>query len=216
MNNVVIESGKQSKYCIIWMHGLGADGHDFEDIIPELKLGDLPIKFIFPHAPIIPITINQGVKLRAWYDITSLSSIDRKVDVRGIEKSIDNIHKLINDVILSGITSDNIILAGFSQGGVIATYAALMARYNIRAAIALSTYLPETKHFLPKCTNLSMPIMICHGNDDHVVPVELGLKLNEDLIKLGIRTQWKIYPMQHSVCQQEIDDISQFIHKLFG
>ena len=144
MNYELIEPKSQSKFCVIWLHGLGADGHDFVDIVDHLDVSIKNIRFIFPHADVIPVTIDMGMQVRAWYDIKSLDadSLNRVVDIQGINTSIEKLNNLIDEQVSQGIASENIILAGFSQGGVIATYATILSKRKFAGLMALSTYLP--------------------------------------------------------------------------
>ncbi|GAB4224319.1 MAG: carboxylesterase [Francisella sp.] len=221
MNYEIIESSKNAKFCVIWLHGLGADGHDFIDIINHFDVDVDQIRFIFPHADIMPVTINNmGMPMRAWYDIKSLdaSSLNRVVDVDGIKNSIAKINKLIDKQVNQGIASENIILSGFSQGGVIATYTAITSQRKLGGVIALSTYLPAWEYFKNKIStvNKGMPILVCHGTNDQVLPEILGYDLSNKLKENGFINEYKNYAgMQHSVCMTEIKDISNFIAETF-
>ncbi len=205
------------QYSIIWMHGLGADGHDFEAIVPELDLPDNhKTGFIFPHAPIQPVTINGGMEMRSWYDILEMS-LERKVDITGIYQSSSAIESLIQQEVDRGIPTDNIMLAGFSQGGVIALQTALKAQYKLAGIMALSTYLPTLNEITNDASqeNSNIPIFMAHGNIDPVVDMQMGLQVFHQLKALNYPISWHEYHMQHSVCQQEIVDISHFIKSVF-
>ncbi len=192
---------------VIWLHGLGADGHDFEPIIPHLNLpDDLKIRFIFPHAPKMPVTINGGFVMRAWYDILE-RSIDRKVDIQGVQKSCELIVGLIQQEIARGIDPEKIILAGFSQGGVIALETGLRYQPPLASIIALSTYVADQSN-IPKGM---MPIFFGHGTMDEVVPLTLGEQARIALESQGHIVDWHLYPIQHSVSQEEIVDIGLWI-----
>lgn len=203
-------------YTIIWLHGLGADGHDFEGIIPELNLDDsLGIKFVFPHAPIRPVTINGKIEMRAWYDIVGFNLNDR-ADIGGINQSINLIDQIIQNEIKSGISERNIILAGFSQGAVIALHMLLRSGYRFPAVIALSSYLPcfnEIKNEI-SAKDKSTEVFFAHGTLDPVVPYNFGKEAYEELTKIGFICSWYDYPMQHQVCWNEIKDLSAFITKI--
>ena len=221
MNYELVESKGNAQFCIIWLHGLGADGHDFVDIVGHLDVSVENIRFVFPHADIIPVTINMGMQMRAWYDIKSLDadSLNRVVDVQGINSSIEKLNSLIDQQISQGIPSENIILAGFSQGGVIATYTTILSKRKFAGLIALSTYLPAWDKFKDNITeiNKTASILVCHGTHDHVLPEVLGQDLSTKLSKNGFSNEYKHYSgMQHSVCIEEIKDISNFIAKAFN
>ncbi len=205
------------RYTIIWMHGLGADGHDFESIVPELGLpDDLGIRFCFPNAPVRPVTINGGMAMRAWYDIMDMS-LERQVDKAGIAESSASILKLIDREIEGGVSSENILLAGFSQGGVIALDAGLKCPHRLAGILALSCYLPTWPEIVPVLSeaNRSLPIMMAHGLSDNVVAREAGRAAFEALTSMGYSVDWKEYPMAHSVCLEEVQDIADFIRQCF-
>lgn len=213
MNAVIIEPKKSAKYCVIWLHGLGADGHDFEPIVPELGLSQIPTRFIFPHAPIRPITINGGMAMRGWYDILSITELKRDVDVKGIRESLQTIEQMIQSQLDQGIASDKIFIAGFSQGGVIAAYTALLSKHHFAGVLALSTYLPAWDDFKDQVTqaNIDTPIFVGHGTQDPIVPLKAGEMLYQQLQSLGMPATWRTYLMPHSVCAEEVNDIRQFI-----
>ena len=199
---------------VIWLHGLGADGHDFEPVVPELKLPDTSaIRFIFPHAPSIPVTINNGMVMPAWYDILDMS-IDKKVDEKQLLASSQAITALIDKVISRGIDSTRIVIAGFSQGGAVGYQAALTYTKPLAGLIAMSTYFATSASILPSKENKSLPIQIYHGRMDPVVPEPLGKIAYEGLKVLGYSVNYQTYPMQHSVCAEEINDISRWIQKI--
>lgn len=208
-------STEKSSHSIIWLHGLGADGHDFEPIVEELKL-TLPIRFIFPHAPDMPVTINNGMRMPAWYDITS-SQIDNQPDEVGIRTSQKSLLALIEKEIARGIKSHNIILAGFSQGGAIALHTGLRYDKPLAGIMGLSTYLPllNTVENEIHEANRGTPIFLAHGSYDQVIPLQLATTTNACLHKFNYTAELKTYPMEHSVCPEEIDDISDWINRLF-
>lgn len=202
-----------AKYSIIWLHGLGADGSDFVPIIPELNIpSSLAIRFIFPHAPVMPVTINQGYEMRAWYDIYGVT-IAAKIDADGIAKSVAAVNQLIQREVGRGIAAENIILAGFSQGAVIALTAGLTHINKLRGIIALSGYLPLADQVLSNL-NTTTPIFIAHGTEDSVVPYVMGTATYVALKQAGLPVDWRSYPMAHSVCGEELRDISLWIQKV--
>lgn len=204
-------------YSVIWLHGLGADGHDFEGIVPELHLNAASsIHFIFPNAPVQPVTINRGMQMRAWYDILDITQ-EHAVDTAGIYQSSILINRLIEKEIDKGIASEHILLAGFSQGGVIALHAGLRCPHKLAGIIALSAYLPT----LPELTaerstaNFATPIFMAHGIIDPVVAVESGKAAYHALQAMEYPIEWHDYVMEHAVCQDEIAQIATFINTLF-
>ena len=205
------------QYSIIWLHGLGADGHDFENIAEQLHLkAAANIHFIFPNAPIQAVTINGGTKMRAWYDILEMS-LERRVDITGIYQSESAIKQLIELEINKGIRPENILLAGFSQGGVIALHTGLRYPHKLAGIIGLSTYLPTLKHSSSehRPENASIPIFMAHGILDSIVEIETGKAVATELMNLGYPVQWHDYLMEHSVCVEEIAHLSTFINELF-
>jgi len=204
------------KMAVIWLHGLGADGHDFVSIVPELHLpNDLPVKFIFPHAPMRPITINNGCVMRAWYDIKQLNGSLGEEDEAGIRDSAAKIHALIEQEKSLGLPSDKIILAGFSQGGAMALYVGLRYPEKLAGIIALSSYLPLNKLLTQEksAANQDVPIMMAHGTEDPLIPVMFAKASKDFLIQHGYQVAWHTYPMSHTVCIQEIDDISRWLQQ---
>ena len=206
---------KQSDHSVIWLHGLGADGHDFEPIVGELKL-NMPVRFIFPNAPEMPVTINNGMRMPAWYDIKA-PQINQQQDEAGIEKSQRSILALIQREIDRGVKSNNIILAGFSQGGAVALHTALRFEQPLAGIMGLSTYLPLAdkveKDIQP--ANKNTPIFLAHGNYDQVIPVQLAEQTQQTLNSFGYQTEFNKYNMEHSVCAEEINDISDWINRCF-
>lgn len=204
-----------STHSIIWLHGLGADGHDFEPIVGELKLTQ-KIRFIFPHAPVMPVTINNGMSMPAWYDITAVQ-IDQRQDEAGIRQSAQSVIALIEREIQRGINSRHIILAGFSQGGAIALHTGLRYEKPLAGIMGLSTYLPLAESIETEihASNKHTAIFLAHGKHDPIVPPQLAVATNATLNKLGYQTELKQYEMEHSVCPEEIDDISNWINACF-
>lgn len=198
---------------VIWLHGLGADGHDFVPIIPELRLTPPGVlRFVFPHAPVRPVTLNGGMPMRAWYDILELSAEGRK-DEAGTRASAARIGALIEREIGRGVATTRIILAGFSQGGAIALHAALRYPQRLGGVMALSTYLPlhESVASEASAANRHLPILMCHGLHDPMLSLALGEQSHDFLASLGYAIEWKPYPMQHEVCRREIDDIATWL-----
>lgn len=201
---------------IIWLHGLGADGHDFVNIVPELNLPkDLALRFVFPHAPVRPVTLNAGYEMRAWYDIKGLDAASRQDEV-GIQESTQAIHGLIEKEKQLGIPVDRIILGGFSQGGAIALYCGLRYPQRLAGIMALSTYLPLSATLPQEISeaNRDTSIFMVHGNDDQVLPLQWALGSRDILLELAYPVEFKIYPMPHSVCAEEIKDIANWIKKV--
>ena len=218
LSTIEIQPKSTHKYSIIWLHGLGADGHDFEGIIPQLHLmNEDHINFIFPNAPIQAVTINGGMEMRAWYDILE-RSLDRKVDISGIYQSADLVDQLINQEIMKGILPENILLAGFSQGGVIALHSGLNFPHKLAGIIALSTYFPTLEKLKnePLSINNATPIFMGHGILDSVVAIESGKAVFNSLNDLNFTIQWHEYLMEHSICNEEIKHISSFINSIFA
>jgi phospholipase/carboxylesterase len=198
---------------VIWLHGLGADGHDFENIVPELHLPEnLPVRFVFPHAPMRPVTINNGYVMRAWYDIKQLDSFSNQ-DEAGICESEQTICSLIEHEKTLGIPCNKIILAGFSQGGAIALHTGLHYPEQLAGILALSTYLPLSEQFQieTKRINQTIPIMMAHGTADPLIPIKFAEASRDLLTTNGYKVEWHTYPIQHSICPEEIQDIGKWI-----
>jgi phospholipase/carboxylesterase len=213
MDAVEIETGSPPDAAVIWLHGLGADGHDFEPVVPELRLAK-PVRFVFPHAPVQPVTINNGMRMRAWYDIFQFGP--GREDDKGIRASQALIEQLIADEVKRGLSEDKIVLAGFSQGGAIVLQTALRYPKRLAGVMALSTYLPiaATLDTERSAANAGIPIFMAHGSYDDVIPVRRAQASREVLEKLGYRIEWHEYPMPHSVCGEEIAHISKFLTTL--
>ncbi|MFO7593837.1 MAG: alpha/beta hydrolase-fold protein [Pseudomonadota bacterium] len=209
---LVIEPPQTATASVIWLHGLGADGHDFEPIVPELGLGDAPIRFIFPHAPERPVTVNMGYVMRAWYDLTTLD-LSEGEDEAGTRESEQLLRHWIEHEIAHGIAAERIILAGFSQGGAIALHTGLRYPEKLGGIMALSTYLPladtvaDEKH----AANADTPIFMAHGSDDPVIPPAFAEQSRDQLHSLGHEVEWHEYPMPHSVCMEEIQAIGAWL-----
>jgi len=202
----------EASHAVIWLHGLGADGHDFEPVVPELQLADIPVRFIFPHAPIQPVTINGGMHMRAWYDIRS-PQLQQDEDESGIRRSQALLENLIAREGERGIPGQRIILAGFSQGGAIALQTGLRHAEPLGGILALSTYLPLVGSLEKERNeaNYTIPIMMAHGRFDPIVPLSLAEDSRYFLQQAGYQVEWSVYPMQHQVCMEEIQDISAWL-----
>lgn len=215
---VTVEPTSVHKATVIWLHGLGADGHDFEPIVPELKLpAELGVKFVFPHAPVIPVTINGGYQMRAWYDIRN-ADLSQREDEAGVRQSAKQVEQLINHEIEQGIPADRIILAGFSQGGAIALHLATRLEKKLAGIIALSTYLTVPDKLADEKTdaNLDTKIFMAHGQQDPVVPMQRGQFSAKVLEENGFKVQWSDYPMPHAVCLEEIQALGKYIEEVLG
>ncbi len=216
---VIVEhnpSNKPISSAVIWLHGLGASGHDFEPIVPELNLDkDLSVRFIFPHAPHRPVTINNGFVMPAWYDILE-RSLDRKVDIEQIKESSQQIRSLINQQKQLGISSENIVIAGFSQGGAVAYHTALGHDEKLAGLLALSTYLATDGDLDYQEVNHNIPIKIDHGTHDPVVPEILGQRATQLLTTKGYDVNYHTYPMAHQVCLQQITAIGSWLNKILS
>ena len=202
------ETGSNPDAAIIWLHGLGADGNDFAPIVPALELPDeLHVRFVFPHAPSIPVSINGGFVMPAWYDILEME-IDRRVDSEQLLISAERVSSLITRERERGISSKRIILAGFSQGGAVAYQCGLSLSHPLGGILAMSSYFATADSLVPHAANRGVPIAIHHGVYDPVVPESLGRRAFEKLEGLGYLVQYKNYPMEHAVCPEQISDIS--------
>jgi phospholipase/carboxylesterase len=216
LSAIEIETGKNPVYSVIWLHGLGADGSDFVPVVPELGLGSPPaVRFVFPHAPHIPVTCNGGYVMRAWYDIISLESTSRRIDEAGIVHSRAAIRALIARENQRGIPCANIFLAGFSQGGAVAYTTALTHPEPLAGLVALSTYLPSADLVAREAhaANRAIPIFAAHGTDDDVVSPLLGRQARDFLSERGYALEWHEYPMSHAVCMEEIEAIGEWLRK---
>lgn len=217
LESITILPAKSAVGSVIWLHGLGADGHDFSDIIPKLSLPkDLHLRFIFPHAPIRAITLNSGTRMRAWYDIHSLSDLTRE-DKEGIAQAQRSINQLIEEEISKGVLSNHIVLAGFSQGGAMALHTGLRYLKSLAGIIALSTYLPLADQLAVEASvvNKKIPIFIAHGNSDPILPLTLGKQTFQLLNQLGYPVEWQDYAMGHQVCYEEIKAIGKWLSNCF-
>jgi phospholipase/carboxylesterase len=213
LETVEVEPGAAADAAVLLMHGLGADGHDFESLVPELRLPASPsVRWIFPHAPVRPVTINGGFRMRAWYDIVAL---DRSAaeDEAGIRESAEAIGALVRRERERGMAADRIVLAGFSQGGAMALFAALRWPERLAGVVALSTYMPLAATLPAEAhpANAAVPVFMAHGTFDPLVPLALGERSRDLLRSRGHDVEWHAYPMPHSVCAEEVRDLRGFL-----
>ncbi len=214
-----INTGANPEYAVIWMHGLGADGHDFEPIVPHLGIpSGLAVRFVFPHALMRPVTVNNGAVMRAWYDIIELGSTSKGQDEAGIRHSAAAISALIDRQVELGISASNIVLAGFSQGGAMALHVGLRYPKTLAGIMSLSAYMlfPDRLQTEHSEANARTPVFIGHGTQDPMVPFFLGEAARKDLENSGWPVQWHSYPIPHSVSQPEIMDIGRWLLSLFN
>ena len=213
------ETGPAPAWTVLWLHGLGADGHDFAPIVPELVRPQWPaLRFVFPHAPVRPVTINGGMRMRAWYDIVGMDFATR-ADAAGIEESVAQVEALVEREAGRGIAAERLLLAGFSQGGAITLAAGITRSRPLAGLIALSTYLPMTPaqaQAALKPEAASQPVFMAHGQFDPVVPYAGGDMSANALRALGFEVEWHRYPMQHAVCAEEIRDLGDWMTARFA
>jgi phospholipase/carboxylesterase len=198
---------------VILLHGLGADGNDFVPIVGELGLPDsLPVRFVFPHAPLRPVTVNNGLVMRAWYDITEFTP-EGRADKAGTVESSRRVADYIDREAQRGVAAARVVLAGFSQGGAVALYTGLRYPERLAGILAMSCYLPfpETLAAEKSAANAAVPILMCHGRSDPIVPIGMGLEAREELKAQGFTPQWHDYPMQHAVCMEEIAEVARWL-----
>ena len=215
---IEIETAASPGASIIWMHGLGADGHDFVDVVPELSLPARPgVRFVFPHAPMRPVTINGGYVMRAWYDIRDDGGV-RREDSAGVRASQKAVEALIAREKERGVPAAAIVLAGFSQGGAMALHTALRHTERLAGVMALSCSLPLADTLAAEAApaNRDVSIFMAHGTHDPMIPMARALRAREVLTGLGYRLEWHEYPMPHSVCVEEIADIGVWLGKVLG
>ena len=213
---IEIETGKKPTASIIWLHGLGADGNDFAPIVPELRLPKTAIRFVFPHAPVRPVTINGGMRMRAWYDIAD--DANRREDEGGVRASQASIETLIAREKERGTKAERLVLAGFSQGGAIALHTGLRHAERIAGIMALSSYVPIGEKVLAEASaaNRNVPIFMAHGTYDPIIPFGRAEQSRELLQSLGYPVEWREYRMPHSVCPEELADIGAWLGKVLG
>ena len=216
LDAIEIETVKNPTASVIWLHGLGADGNDFAPIVPELRLPKAGIRFVFPHAPVRPVTINAGMRMRAWYDIAD--GANRREDERGVRASQVLIEALIAREKERGTKAGRLVLAGFSQGGAIALHAGLRDPERNAGIMALSAYVPVGEKLSAErsTANRDVPIFMGHGSDDPIIPLVRAEQSRNLLKSLGYPVEWHEYGMPHSVCPEELTDIGTWLRKVLG
>ncbi|MET4026318.1 phospholipase/carboxylesterase [Marinobacter sp. MBR-99] len=216
LNTLQIDTGDNPQTTVIWLHGLGASGHDFQPVVPEFRFSqEQPVRFIFPHAPELPVTINGGMVMPAWYDILAMD-VDRKVDTEQLRASAGMVAELIRQERERGIASENIILGGFSQGGAVAYELALSYPERLGGLFALSTYFATVDSIQLSEANRKLPIFIGHGRFDPIVAEHLGLAAQQKLQDLGYEPEYYCYGMEHSLCLEEVRDLDKFLSRLIS
>jgi phospholipase/carboxylesterase len=216
LETIEIESGAAPRAAVIWMHGLGADGHDFVPVVGELVLPEaLSIRFVFPHAPLRPVAINDGLPMRAWYDVRDDGG-ERREDAAGVRESQRRIEALIERERGRGIPPSRIVLAGFSQGGAMALHTGLRHAERLAGIVALSTFLPLPQTLVAEAAaaNRDVPIFMAHGTHDPLISVGRGRRSRDLLLELGYRVAWREYPMPHAVCDAEVSDVSRWLSEV--
>ena len=215
-DDVTLEPAAAAQASVILLHGLGADGHDFVPIVGELDL-PVPVRFVFPHAPLRPVTVNAGYVMRAWYDIKAFTP-EGRADAAGLEESVLRVHRCLEEEIVRGIPPSRIVLAGFSQGGAVALSAGPRYPQRLAGLLAMSAYLPFPARFAAErsAANANLPILMCHGRLDPVVPLTMGVEARDALVAHGCPVEWHEYPMAHEVCRPELADISRWLRDVLG
>jgi phospholipase/carboxylesterase len=216
LETIEVETSAKPNAAVIWLHGLGADGHDFEPVVPDIvQRGERAWRFVFPHAPVRPVTLNGGMPMRAWYDIKGL---DRRAaeDIAGFLEADAQVRQLIAHEGERGIPANRIVLAGFSQGGAVSLYTVPRLTQTLAGVMALSCYLPGPGSFVAERVpaNNATPIFMAHGQGDNVLPMAMGMQARDFLKAQGYAVEWHDYPMAHSVCAQEIADIRKFLFRV--
>jgi phospholipase/carboxylesterase len=215
---IEIQTAHAPTACVIWLHGLGADGYDFVPVVKELEsMGAPPLRYVFPHAPMIPVTINNGFVMRAWYDIRT-ADLGHREDEGGIRESQRAVEQLIEREATRGIARSRLVLAGFSQGSAITLQTGLRQAEPLAGLIALSGYLPLAESVAAEqcAASLSVPILMAHGRHDPVVPIARATQSRDRLVSLGHSVDWHEYPMEHAVCGDEIEAIAAFLKRRLG
>jgi phospholipase/carboxylesterase len=217
LETVEIETAPSPRATVIWMHGLGADGYDFADLVPALGLARPPVRFVFPHAPMRPVTINRGMVMRAWYDIRDDVGV-RREDEAGVRESQARIEALIARERARGVAAEDVVLAGFSQGGAMALHTGLRHPARLAGILALSCFLPLAGHLAAEASaaNREAPIFMAHGTQDDLIPIERARQAREALSRLGYAVEWHEYPMPHSVCDAEVLDIARWLARILA
>jgi phospholipase/carboxylesterase len=216
LETIEVHTGKNPTSAVIWMHGLGADGNDFVPVVDELHMpASLSVRFVFPHAPMIPVSVNNGYVMRAWYDI-AFDGVERRPDEDGIRASQAEIERLIARENARGIASNRIVLAGFSQGGAITLQTGLRHAQPLAGLMVLSSYLPLAASVAAERSqaNANVPIFMAHGRYDPMIAINLAQRSEQLLAELNYSVEWHEYPMQHSVCPEEIRDIAQWLQQV--
>ena len=214
---IEIETAPSPRRAVIWMHGLGADGHDFVDLVPALGLRDAPVRFVFPHAPMMAVTINHGMVMRAWYDVRDDVGV-RREDEAGVRASQARIEALIAREKARGVAADRLVLAGFSQGGAMALHTGLRHSERLAGVMALSCFLPLADRLGAEASpaNRDVPIFMAHGTHDPLIPLTRAVQARDTLLSLGYRVEWRQYPMPHSVCDAEVLDIADWLKRILA
>jgi phospholipase/carboxylesterase len=214
---IEIETAPSPERAVIWMHGLGADGHDFVDIVPALGLRDTPVRFVFPHAPMRPVTINRGMVMRAWYDVRDDVGV-RREDASGVRESQRRIEALIARETARGVAAKRLVLAGFSQGGAMALHTGLRHPERLAGIMALSCFLPLADRLAAEesAANRETPIFMAHGTHDPLIPLARARQSRDVLSGLGHRVEWQEYPMPHSVTDAEVLDIARWLGQVLA
>ena len=213
---VIVEPAEPATAAVVWLHGLGADGHDFEPVAAELEKGGLGgVRYVFPHAPVRPVTINGGMAMRAWYDIAG-PELDRRADLEGVRASAGIARALAEEQIARGVAAERVVLAGFSQGAAVALYAGLRFPFRIAGILALSTYLPgmESLGTEAHAANRGTPIFLAHGSQDPMIALALSERSRAAMADLGYTVETHTYPMPHSVCPEEVRDIGDWMYRV--
>jgi phospholipase/carboxylesterase len=211
-----LETGPTPGASVIWLHGLGADGHDFVPVVPELDLpATLPVRFVFPHAPVRPVTINGGALMRAWYDVRDDGGV-RREDAAGVQESRRRVEALVEREKRRGIPAARIVLAGFSQGGAMALHTGLRHPERLAGILALSTFLPLPDTLAAEASepNRDVPVFMAHGTEDALIPLGRGHRSRDRLLELGYRVAWREYAMPHAVCDEEISDAAAWLREM--
>jgi phospholipase/carboxylesterase len=217
-NEVTLSPQAPATASVIWLHGLGADGWDFVPLVNELGLpDDQPVRFLFPHAPVRPVTVNAGYEMRAWYDIVSFTP-EGRADAAGLAEASQRIVRYIAAEVAAGVPPSRVVLAGFSQGGAVALFAGLRHPERLAGILALSTYLPFPEKLAAdkSSANAQVPILMCHGRDDPMVKLWMGTQSRDLLQAQGHAVEWHDYPMQHEICMEEIADVSRWLRARLG
>jgi phospholipase/carboxylesterase len=216
LDAVEIETAPAPRASVVWLHGLGADGHDFEPIVPELRL-PFAVRFVFPHAPMRAVTINNGAVMRAWYDVRGIGG-ERREDAEGVRASQAQVEALIAREKSHGIPAGRLVLAGFSQGGAMALYTGLRHPERLAGILALSCFLPLADTLAAEAApaNRDVPIFFAHGIHDPLIPLARARYAHDKLVELGWPVEWHEYPMPHSVCMEEVNDVSTWLTKVLG